>query len=275
MSRTPGIYEGISNADYHSDNEWLSSSQIKVANASAYDYKFFVLDKKGTRKDTASKSFGSATHKLILEADTFFDEYAVIDTSAMDLRRKADKEKMEAFKASNEGKLILTKEEFDKVQQCRDSVYSHPDARRLLELPGVSEASLYVELEHVLPGGEIVLFKVRVRPDRLAYGHAILDLKTSKSAAKDSFEKDAFAPWGYQYDLSAALYTRAWEKHSGEKLPFIFIVVKNDEPWSCAVYKMKDESMKKGEAKLNRALNTIIMSERAGKWEYQEKMEEI
>lgn len=270
-----GIFEGISNEQYHNDRTWLSSSQIKTALSSAHDFKHFVIDGKGKKQTSESKNFGSITHKLVLEEPDFFNEYYVADHSGLDMRTKIGKEKMEEHKMLAGSKIVISKEDFDKACMCRDSVMKHPDARRYLELPGLSEASAYAIIDHTLPSGEVVPFKTRVRPDRLAHGHAILDLKTSKNASKDSFSKDALADWGYGYDVSAALYTRVIAKLTGEILPFIFIVVKNDEPYSCAVYKLKDESMKRGEARLNRCLNTIILAERAGVWEFQKEMEEI
>lgn len=275
MSRLPGIYENIPNNTYHNDNEWLSSSQIKVALHSAYDYKYFVVDRKGKKEDTQSKSFGSLVHKLILENDTFFEEYFINELTGLDLRRTADKQKLEEQKLLAGSRTLVSQEDYAKALLCYDSVMSHPDAKRFLELPGVSEASIYVELDHTLPSGEVVPFKVRVRPDRLAHGTAILDLKTTKSPSKESFTKDATAPWGYGYDVSAALYVKALAKLTGELLPFIFIAVKNDQPYSTAVYKLSEKSMIAGEAKLSRALTTIVMAERAGKWEFQEEMEEI
>lgn len=273
--RQVGLYENIPNEIYHADKEWLSSSQIKVALGSALAFKYFVLDGNGTKQKSASKDFGSIAHKLVLEEKDFFNEYHVADLSGLDLRTKIGKEKMEEHKALAGSKIVISKEDFDKACMCRDSVMSHPDARRYLELSGVSEASIYVELDHTLPSGEVVAIKVRVRPDRLAHGHAILDLKTTKNPSRDSFTKDALADWGYGYDVSAALYVRAVAKLTGEILPFIFIAVRNDEPYETGVYKLKEESMKRGEARLNRCLNTIVLAERAGIWEFQSGMEEI
>jgi exodeoxyribonuclease VIII len=273
MTRTPGIYDNISNAEYHADTTWQSSSQLKVALQGPYHYKYFVLDKRGSVTHTKSKDFGSATHKLTLEPADFFNEYAVLGES-LDMRRSADKAKMELFQQQNQGKTVLTKDQFNEIQKCRDSVYAHPDARKMLEMGGRAECSAYAEIPHVLPTGETVQFKVRVRPDFLTTS-AILDLKTSKNPAKDSFCRDAFGPWGYHYDLSAALYQKVIATLTGEVLPFIFIVVKNDQPYETAVYKMSDESMKTGEKKLSRALDVILMAQREDKWVYQENMEVI
>lgn len=275
MEIKPGIYEGISNETYHQNKEWLSSSQIKVALQSAFDFKYFVLDGKGKKQSSSSKDFGTICHKLILEENTFFDDFYVADLACADMRTKIGKELRAEHERLAGAKILISQDDYEKACQCRDSVMSHKDARRFLELPGLSEASVYVELKHSLPSGEVVPFKVRVRPDRLAHGNAILDLKTSKNANKESFSRDALTDWGYAYDLSAALYVRAIAQLTGEMLPFIFIVVKNDEPWSCAVYKMKEETMTRANARLDRAINTIIMAERAGVWTFQESMEEI
>lgn len=275
MERLPGIYEGISNDTYHNDRTWLSSSQIKVALQSAYDYKYFILDGKGKRQESQSKSFGTLVHKLILEEADFFNEFYIADLAGVDLRTKIGKELKAEHEKLAGSRTVVSQDDYNKACMCRDSVMSHKDARRLLELPGVSEASAYAVLDHTLPSGEVVPFKVRVRPDRLVHGHAILDLKTSKNAGKDSFSRDALADWGYGYDVSSALYTRAIAQLTGEILPFIFIVVKNDEPWSSAVYSLSEASMTRGNARLDRCLNTIIMAERAGIWSFQDTMEEI
>lgn len=273
--RLPGLYENIPNEEYHDDKEWLSSSQIKVALHSAHAYKWFVLDKKGEKRTKKAFDFGTAVHKLVLEHSDFNNEYFVADLSKLDLRKKADKEKLEALEVEAGEKILLSKFDFENAVKCYDSIMSHPDAKKLLELPGVSESSIYVELEHELPSGEIVMFKVRVRPDRLAYSHAILDLKTTRKPSKDAFTKDATSPWGLHYDVSGALYVRAYAKLTGEVLPFIFITVRNEAPWECAVYKLGEESMHKGAVRLDRALNTIILSERAGIWTFQNEMETI
>jgi hypothetical protein len=266
---TQGIFPSISNDHYHSSKEWLSSSQVKVALASAFHFKFYVKDGKGQKKSTESKDFGSLTHKLILEPNDFSNEYAVFNDTNLDLRKTADKQLKEDFAQANKGKIIVSQDLYQKAVQCKESVYSHKDARRYLEMQGQAEVSCYINSIHELPGGEKVPFKMRTRPDMLVPGKCIIDLKTSKSPAKDSFEKDAFAPWGYNYDLSA------YYELTGDVLPFVWIVVKNDEPWETAVYTCSEKRYRSGEAKFKQAMNTIILSERHGKWLFQENEEEL
>jgi hypothetical protein len=274
--RLPGLYENIPNETYHADKEWLSSSQIKIAKGSAHAFKYFVLDDVAAKKKPSTAlNFGSIVHKLVLENDDFYNEYFIGDTSDMDMRTKAGKDAYAALSQLAGDRTLVSKEEFARAVKCYDSVMAHPDANRLLSLAGLSESSIYVELDHALPSGEIVPFKVRVRPDRLAHGHAIIDLKTTKDASIESFTKDALAPWGYGYDISAALYQRAVAKLTGELLPFIFIAVHSDQPYGCAVYELGEESTVRANARLDRCINTIILSERAGKWVFQNEMESI
>lgn len=285
--RRPGIYADIPNDVYHADSTWISSSQIKVGLGSPWYYKYFVMDKKGKKTETKQLGFGTLCHSLILEPEKFDSEYVVMPDRKLDLRKKADQLWKEEFEKENAGKTVVSQEDYRNAITCRDSVFSHPDAKRLLELPGVSEASVYVDLEHMLPSGEVVPVKVRVRPDRLSPDNCIIDLKTAKNVQRDAFERDAFGSWtdskgqlkwghySYHYDLSAALYIRAIEKLDQKVLPFHWIVVKNDQPWETAVYTCSRKRFKEGDTKLNHALTTIIMSERTGKWEFQEHAEEI
>jgi hypothetical protein len=283
----PGIYADVPNDVYHKEKGFISSSQIKVGLGSPHYYKFFVKDGKGKKEETKQLSFGTLVHTLVLEPEKFDSEYVVMPDKKLDMRKAADKAWKEAFDKEHEGKTTVSSDDFEKAVTCRDSVYAHQDARRLLELPGISESSVYVELDHMLPGGEVVKVKVRVRPDRLSPDNCIIDLKTAKNVARDAFERDAFGTWrasngdlkwghySYHYDLSAALYVRALEVLDQKTLPFHWIVVKNDQPWETAVYTASRKRIKEGDIKLNHALTTIIMAERSGKWEFQEKMEEI
>lgn len=271
----PGLYENIPNEIYHQSTEWLSSSQIKVALVSAKAFKTSVLDKKGKKKSSDAKDFGSVVHKYILEMDDFFNEYYVGDMSGIDLRTKVGKEDLQALKNLAGAKTLISQEDFDNACLMRDSIMSHKDLRKYIETPGLVEASLYVVIDHMLPGGEMVPVKVRVRFDKLIKGQLIFDLKTSKNPAMNGFKKDATGDWGYGYDVSAALYKKAWRTYSGEDLPFVWGAVRNDSPWEAASYRMSQETLTKGEARLSRALTTIIMGQRNGIWEMQETEEEL
>lgn len=283
----PGIFADIPNDVYHAEKSWISSSQIKVGLGNKHYYKYFVKDGRGKKEETKQLTFGTLCHTLILEPHKFDSEYVVMPEKKLDMRKAADKKWREDFDKEHEGKTTVSSDDYEKAITCRDSVMSHPDAKRLLELPGVSESSVYVELDHMLPGGEIVKVKVRVRPDRLSPDNCIIDLKTAKNVTKENFERDAFGTWrnsagelkwgyySYHYDLSAALYIRALEVLDQKQLPFHWIVVKNDQPWETAVYTCSRKRFKEGDMKLNHALTTIIMAERSGKWEFQERMEEI
>jgi hypothetical protein len=273
--RTPGLYEGLSNTEYHQDKEWLSSSQLKVALISAKAFKHTVIDGKGKKKASDSKDFGSVVHKLTLEPHDFHNEYEVADLSGLDFRKPGDRKKLEDMRLLAGDKTLIDKETYDDAYEAHQSLLSHPDIKRDLSLPGKSELSLYVVMDHMLPGGEIVPVKIRVRFDRIVPGVGIYDIKTDKNPSKEAFKKTVSADWGCHYDLSAYMYQLAWKQYSGELLPFKWHAVRNESPWEPACYIMSEETRNKGKAKFERALNTIIMAERAGVWEMQTREEEI
>jgi hypothetical protein len=275
MSRSPGIYTGISNSEYHKDKEWKSSSQLKVALISAYDYKYFVIDGKGEKKESDAKDFGTLVHLLILEPHLYDSTYAALDMSKLDLRRKTDQAILKEFKDAHPGKIVISEEDYKNALTCRDSVLSHQDAKALLDIEGPIEASCYVVAPVTLPDGEVVDFKMRYRPDKLGLGTHQIDLKTSKSSTKYFFEKDAFGLYGYHYDLSAYMYTYGEFIRTGKWNPFYWIRVKNDHPFSASVFKASENRLNDGKKKFEQAVNTIVMSQRSGKWEYQPEMEEI
>lgn len=276
----PGIYRGISNETYHADKTWLSSSQIKVALNSPYYYKHFVLDGKGTKKGSDSKSFGSVVHTMILEPELFDSEYAVFDDSKLDMRRTADKARKEIFTQDNPGKIIISKDTYDKAQLCHDSVFSHPKAKELLELPdSESESSCYAEDSVTLLDGEVVDMKFRVRPDRMCRSKlVIVDLKTAKAADLQGFSRDAIGHYGYSYELSAFMYMKVLAKLLNVDIMDIewwWIVVKNDEPYETAVYKMSLPTFLQGKKKFDHAVRNIITAERMQDWTFQKQWEEL
>lgn len=247
-----------------------------------------MLDKKGERKETDSKKLGSVAHTLILEPEKFHTEYAVFPHEKLNFTFKKNKLLLEDFTKDHPGLKVIMQDDYKKALVIKESVYSHKDARVLLEESGEAEVSGYAIIEHIMPDGEMVPFKVRWRPDRKNISGAMIDIKTAKSVERDSFEKDSFgyfselpdntlklSRYSWHYDLSAVLYMKGHQALTGVLPPWHWLVIKNDHPFETAVYRCSERRFQEGEKKLRHALNTIIMAERSGKWEFQSHMEEI
>ena len=154
---------------------------------------------------------GTHVHCATLEPDVFADTYRKAPAGG---RTAADKARAEAFaehcKAS--GKIFLDADTYDMVIAMRDSVLAHPTARELLTSPGVSESSIFGELEGV---------RVKCRPDRIAEGrHILVDVKKV-----DDIRHIARSIQEFRYYVQAAFYSDIYEQWTGHKPRFIFVAV--------------------------------------------------
>jgi len=154
---------------------------------------------------------GTHVHCAVLEPDVFAGTYRKAPDGG---RTAADKARVEAFaehcKAS--GKICLDADTYDMVIAMRDSIMAHPTARDLLTGDGISESSIFGELEGV---------RVKCRPDRIVEGRNILvDVKKV-----DSIENLARSIQQFRYFVQAPFYSDIYEQWTGHKPRFIFVAV--------------------------------------------------
>lgn len=154
---------------------------------------------------------GTHVHCAILEPDVFAGAYRKAPAGG---RTAADRSRVETFaehcKAS--GKICLDADTYDMVIAMRDSVLAHPTARELLTSPGVSESSIFGELEGV---------RVKCRPDRIVEGrHILVDVKKV-----DAIEHLARSVQQFRYFVQAPFYSDIYEQWTGHKPRFIFVAV--------------------------------------------------
>lgn len=154
---------------------------------------------------------GTHVHCAVLEPDVFAGTYRKEPDGGS---TAADKARVEAFaehcKAS--GKICLDADTYDMVIAMRDSIMAHPTARDLLTSPGVSESSIFGELEGV---------RVKCRPDRLIRERNILvDVKKV-----DDIRHIARSIQQFRYFVQAPFYSDIYEQWTGHKPRFIFVAV--------------------------------------------------
>lgn len=103
---------------------------------------------------------GTHVHCATLEPDVFAGTYRKAPAGRS---TQADRARFDAFLAScsASGKIAIDADTYDSVIAMRDSIMAHPTARELLTSPGVSESSIFGELEGV---------RVKCRPDRIVEG---------------------------------------------------------------------------------------------------------
>ena len=198
----------LTNSEYRSQRG-LSKSDLDLIHKSPA---LLEWKKNAPREESEVAITGTALHAAVLEPEAFASEY--IKRPSFDRRTKAGKDGAEAFDATmaGSGKIIMDAADYDQVTTMRDSIMAHPVAAHLLGLPGVSEASIFFEIDGL---------RCKARPDRLVTDEPIiLDVKTTDDV--DKFEASAEE---YRYHVQEAHYSEAALQLTGKQHRFIFVVV--------------------------------------------------
>lgn len=221
----------MTNAEYHARAEISKSDLFLLFEETPYALK--IKKEFGEKaKSTPSEILGSCVHKLVLEADDFFNEFAIEPTC--DKRTKDGKAEFEKFTAENQGKTILKADIFETAKQISDSVLHAKSTAKFLK-DGKAEQSYFSEF--VINGIKI---PVKCRPDFYNENLGlIIDLKTATSVKKSGFKN---AVGNYAYDMQVAFYTDILESLGKKVNSFLFIVVENKEPFSVAFYELERTS---------------------------------
>jgi len=267
------VYKGneLSNADYHAEQEHMSSSNLKdviATKPSSFDKEGIwglekVYDQKilGNKKPSVSNNAfdeGSLAHCLILEPHLLEEEFAIYQGF-----RKAGND-FKTFKAVEEeglNRTIVSKSQMKKVQSWVDG-YSLNQTAVDMVAKSEAEYSLFGEIDGV---------KIKVRADciNIEEGY-IADVKTtSYDTDVDTFRETVD---GFQYELSGALYAKLFSMYYGKKFDFYFIALgKKDR--SCEIYKLSEKNVVKGNKKIRDALKTFKKCKESGIWTNKQSLE--
>ena len=219
-----GIYENLSNHEYHSDSAVGSSTLKTLATKTPLHVKSKVY------KESPAFDLGSAVHLAILEPHYSDKIIRGADT------RRGNSWKDAKLEADASGHILLTSEDYDDVFRMRDSVHRHKYASSLLTGNVKAELSLFHEIEGT---------RVKIRPDNFNYdGNVMLDLNTAVSASPDLFAKSVAM---YGYHIQQSFYQRVWEDYHGSKIDdFLFLVVEKEAPFAVAIYRLDEWTMAEG-----------------------------
>lgn len=242
MTYSPGIYEGISNADYHKDEALGSTSLKTLATRTPAHWKW--ESEHPVHKDVYD--VGTVAHSLILEGDTS----GVVIVDAADWRTKAAKEAKDEARAT--GKIALLEKEWTPIQAMHASVMSHPRARELFT-GHKAEHSVFWEEDGL---------GLKCRPDAWKPG-MLIDLKTARSANPNDFGKTAHE---FGYHQSAAHYIDGVKAATGEDLPFHFVLVEKTAPYFVSVVELDVEAVNIGRQLNDRAKRIYRECADSGNW---------
>ncbi|MGN1200888.1 MAG: PD-(D/E)XK nuclease-like domain-containing protein [Candidatus Caccovivens sp.] len=235
---------------YH-EAEGLSKSMMDKLARSPAHLKAYMEE---PEKETEAMILGSLFHTLVLEPKKLDKEFAILPE--LDRRTTAGKLEYAYFCEANEGKTIITREQFEQAMKWVDAVRNNPEAKKWLTGKGKNEVSIFWKDERT---GEIC----KARPDRIKDGY-IIDLKTAVSAQQDDFQRKAYDLGYYRQD---AWFREAYrQEFKTEAQGFLFIVVEKTAPFSVMIYQFDTFAIEIAEIENRRLLDTYHKCKETGNW---------
>lgn len=210
----------------------ISRSELWHIRESPQKFKYY---KENPPEPTPSLLFGQVFHKMLLEPNTFDDEFVVAPEA--NLRTKEGKQMLEAFVADHENQTIITAEMYEQAKEMCDAVKREPLAVKLLN--GEKEAPFFWTDE--MTGEDC---KCRVDVLNTEYSQPIIvDVKTTADASTDAFIRSAI---NYGYDFQASMYSDGVEKNIGKNPLFVFIAVEKEPPYAVNILQADELLLRRG-----------------------------
>ena len=200
------------------------------------------------RKKTPSLRWGSLVHTIILEPQLIGDEWAVMP-EGLD-KGKGAKAREEEFLIANEGKEIVSHDEFTQLSAIAAAVQNDDEAAALLSGEGVNESSYFWQ-------DAVTGIPMRCRPDRYRDDGLLVDVKTTPSVEHYAFRRSV---WDFGYDRQSALYTDGIEAMTGRRprgFAFIAIEGKDAPEIFVQVFVMTEADIEIGRKRYRKALDLM------------------
>ncbi len=226
-----GVYD-ITNEEYHSA-EGISRSRLMLLDKSPYHFWYQMYSGLAAKDDpTPSMNIGGAFHTMLLEPELFNKEFAV--APKIDRRTAKGKEDFHTFTTENAGKILLTDDQFGKVNKMVELVRQHEIVTTLLDEAQFEKSIFWTDQETGL--------QFKARPDVWST-KMIVDLKTTADASDNSFMRSAYK---YGYYLQAGMAFEACKAIGKPFEMFVILAIEKEEPHVPSVFMMDDEALQFG-----------------------------
>ena len=242
----------ISNKEYR-DREGISSSELKKLMKSPMHYRYWKDNPDDT--DTPSLLFGRAAHKYVLETYDFYNEFAVAPN--IDRRTKEGKAQWSLFCDQNEGKDIITQEQFEEIDAMRNLAYATPFVAKLLS--GEKELSFWGVDEET----GLVL---KCRPDCITEWngkHILVDYKTAQDVENTKFCRDSIK---FGYDQQLAYYRDILKQNTGLDYMVVIIAQEKTAPYVTNVFQLSENYLESGREVYKEMLRVYKECMDSGNW---------
>lgn len=220
--------------------------------------------------DSDPRRLGRATHLAVFEPMRFPFE-CVEWTGKVRNGNAWDK-----FRATNEGREILTSAQMDFALAIGDAARKDSTAAKYLE-GGPAELTVLwthhfpAEVEQCPqcapgPGAlrlEPIDMKARIDFVSSAGGGALVDLKTTRDASPDGFGRQI---WSLRYHTQAAVYQDGYFEATGKRLPFVLVAVETEPPHVVQVYRVPEIGLEAGRDEYRTLLGRLALCRAESKW---------
>lgn len=235
------------------DHEGVSRSQLNILLTKTPLH--FKYAQEHHDEDSLALLEGRAIHKMILEPDTFFDEFAI--APKVDRRTITGKAEYEDFITHLQDKDILTEDSYTKAVEMAKALSENTEAVRFLT--GEHERSFFWTDSET---GEMC----KVRPDCLSEVDGIryiVDYKTTESCADGAFERSVRK---YGYKFQSGMYTEGVFQNTFDEYKFVFVAQEKKPPYASRVYICTDGFVHEGYQQFRKAIGIYHDCKLSGNW---------
>jgi len=220
----------------------ISRSELWRIRETPAKFKYY---RENPEKPTEDMILGQVFHKIVLQPESFEDEFAV--APCVDRRTKSGKEEWSEFEKFAEGKTVVTADAFKKALEMKESLLSEDYCVQLLS--GEKETPFFWTDE--LTGEDCkcrtdCIVEIKGRP-------FVVDLKSTGAGSTNGFQKSAVtdpnklaSKNSFGYDFQAAMYLDGVKAVTGKEHGFIFIAVEKKPPYLVNIFECEKPVLTNG-----------------------------
>ena len=235
-------------------HEGISRSQLWKIRESPEKFKYAM---EHPEDPTPALLFGTMVHKLVLEPDTFDEEFIV--APEVDRRTKEGKAAWAQFEEDAAGRQIVKLADFQKAYEMVVALQAVPMVQTLLA--GQHEVPLFWTDELTGEPCKVRLDILHEMPDQLM----IVDYKSTNDATTEAFIRSAI---NYGYDFQTGMYIEGVRQNFGEgkKIIFIFIAQEKEPPYAANILIADELIVKRGFDTFRELLGIYHYCKETGNW---------
>lgn len=202
-------------------------------------------------KSTPSTEFGTRVDAWLLERERCLTIPADVLGKGSTKTTKA----WRAWKDENAAFVHFTEKDLAICERIEANVREHKDAATLLFTDHDTQYSIFWTDEETG-------LECKCRPD-IVPAVILCDLKTAKSTTARDFAKQCES---LKYHWQDSHYSAGWRMLTDETRPFVFLVIRNNEPYDIATFTLSEDWRLRAASEIRETLRDIADRKESGIW---------